>query len=32
VDKYGAREGGRQHLAKLEAYLRDQWPGDAARD
>jgi uncharacterized protein YndB with AHSA1/START domain len=32
VEKYGALEGGRQHLAKLEAYLRDQWPGDAARD
>lgn len=23
VEKYGAIEGGRQHLAKLEAYLRD---------
>lgn len=23
VDKYGAIEGGKQHLAKLEAYLRD---------
>jgi hypothetical protein len=32
VDQYGALEGGRQHLAKLEAYLRDQWPADAARD
>ncbi len=23
VDKYGAIEGGKQHLAKLEAYLRE---------
>ena len=25
VEKYGAIEGGKQHLAKLEAYLRHEW-------
>jgi hypothetical protein len=24
IDKYGAIEGGKQHLAKLEAYLREK--------
>jgi uncharacterized protein YndB with AHSA1/START domain len=30
VEKYGALEGGRQHLAKLEAYLREN-PSSRAR-
>jgi len=31
VEKYGALEGGRQHLAKLEAYLRENPPSGTRR-
>lgn len=31
VEKYGALEGGRQHLAKLEAYLRENPQGGTRR-
>lgn len=30
VEKYGAIEGGEQHLAKLEAYVRENWSKPAA--